>query len=1133
MRSIRHFVLVLGLFVTGAAAEPSASLFNTPPYDAHPETYFHLIGGNADKEQLTVDLEAVANAGIRGIQLFHGKGDAWPGISPQITCLSSSWDDLIAHIGNETRRLNLRFMMHNCPGWATAGGPWIKPDNAMRHIIWSRKDVAGGESIVVDVEQPQPSQESWRDYCDIATLAFPTPANDTGGYLMPARVVSNDRNIPWEDLLAGKAVNQAYLNPGDNPVWVEVYFDQPTVLRTLLLPPVETLMRRRFFDPDCVVRVEAITDQGLIETGRRPIPRSNWQDKQPGIGLSLSFPDRSAHGFRITFENRHSMELTRFQLSSAARINDWRGQAGFVLRSLERGAVPDQDPAAWVDPDAVVDLTGRSTWNAPAGNWTLVRFGHVNTGTKNKPAPPEATGFECDKLSPLGAEQHFAGYIGRLCGPEGPVNGTLHSMLLDSWECYTQTWTETMEREFESRRGYPLRTWLPALAGWVMKDHVTSERFLCDWRRTLSDLLVDNYFGRLSELGREQGLEVSFETACGDVTPGDILQYYSKADLLMCEFWQPNDPHWGGSEVKKIKPTTSAAHIYGKPVIAAEAFTNNRLRWDEHPFALMYLANRNFALGVNHMVLHTYTHNPHKDVVPGTSFGRRIGAPFLRGQTWWKHMPLFTDYMARCGYMLRQGRPVADVLWYLGDDFDHAPREDTPSPDGYKFDYLNQDALTHRIAVEEGLLRTPEGTSWKILYLPKGACHRLTPETLRKLKSLLQAGATVVGEAPELNPSLAGGSIDKLVRELWGEKPGAAGDRRIGKGRLLWGDDLESIMSDLGLEPDVQGTQSATWCHRSTPEMEIYFIAAGRIDPLDANLSFRAAGVPEFWDPMTGTVSPVPVYQRKNGRTRIPMDLPAAGSTFVVFRGENRAAPVTRIELDGKPVVDAADPDKVDRGEPYPNLGLQPGEVLQPWVDPAPVKCAVRDGRLVAWKNGTYTVTGGDGQTSSFSIRGARSMALDSGWWLSFPPGWDAPDRIDLTRVIPWSDLRNPAVRSFSGTATYGVRVKLPEYAADECLMLDLGRVENIAEISVNGDEVATLWAPPFRADITEYVKKGANNIEIKVTNTWYNRLLYDVALPVDQQKTWTYAHPAADKPLIKAGLEGPVALHVGKLRDL
>ncbi len=739
-----------------ATADPEAAVFAAPPAAYHPETWFHLIGGNVSKPGLTADLEAIAGAGIAGIQLFHGSGSAWPGVAPQIQTLSPAWDGMIAHVADETKRLGLRFTMQNCPGWAMSGGPWITPDKAMRHLIWSRTEVRGGAEVAVALARPQPSAEVWRDYRDVAVMAFPTPADDDGRPLAPVSVRSNRPKLPWAEVVAGQPNAKLRIEPGAEPAWLEVTFAESTLLRSLELPPTEVLLVRRIFDPAAAIRVQASTVGGWVDVARREIPRGNWQDRTwDERPLVLALPDHPARTFRLTFENQTPLELPYLRLSSAARIHDWQGQAGYVLRSLDRSPPPIQDRAAWVAGKDVLDLSrfvgaeGKLTWTAPAGAWTVLRFGHVNTGAKNKPAPPEATGFECDKFSPAGAEQHFAGYIGRVSAPGGPADGgRLQGMLIDSWECYTQSWTPAMETEFAARRGYALRAWLPALAGWVVGDHLTSERFLRDWRATISDLLVDNYFGRLAALARARGMKLSFEAAAGDVSPGDILQYYSKADIPMCEFWQPNDPHGGGLETKPIAPATSAGHVYGKPVIAAEAFTSAPLRWDEHPFMLKHMADLNYTRGVNHLVFHTYTHNPRLDVVPGTSFGSRIGTPFLRGQTWWRHMPLFTTYLARCEYLLQQGQPVADVLWYLGDDLDHKPRSDEPFPAGYHFDYVNADVLQHRLNVVGGELRIPEGAAWKVLWLPPAHCQRLTVATLGRLRLLLQQGATVIGDPP-------------------------------------------------------------------------------------------------------------------------------------------------------------------------------------------------------------------------------------------------------------------------------------------------------------------------------------------------------------------------------------------------
>jgi hypothetical protein len=813
------------------------------------------------------------------------------------------------------------------------------------------------------------------------------------------------------------------------------------------------------------------------------------------------------------------------------------------MRSRERIDPPVQAPEAWVRSAAVVDLTGQMdasgqlTWNAPSGQWTIVRFGHVNTGVKNKPAPKEATGWECDKLSAAGAEQHFAGYIGRLTQPHGPAGGgRMQGMLLDSWECRTQTWTPEMEREFASHRGYPLRRWLPALAGWVMDDHRTSERFLRDWRATISDLLVDNYFGKLAELARARGLKVSFETAIGDVAVGDILQYYGKADMPMCEVWSSKNPNY---EDKAIAPTVSAAHIYGKTRVNAETFPRFGTSWNEHPYDLKPIADRALSRGVTHIVFHTYTHNP-LDRVPGTTFGGGIGTPFLRGQTWWKHMPHFTNYLARCGFMLERGLPVADVLWYLGDDLDHKPRQDQPFPNGYHFDYLNADVLLNRLSVREGVLTIPEGTSWRVIWLPREQCSRLAPATLGKLKELMEAGTTVIGEAPQMSPSLIGGveadrKFASIVKELWGDKPQQTGDRRIGKGRLLWGGELAANLVKVGIEQDVAGANSGTWFHRRDGVADIYFVVAEQGAIQNANLRFRARGIPEFWDPLTGKTSPVPVFQQDQSGTTIAMQLPAAGSVFVVFRPGVTASAFEQIAVNGKSWLNAMDAKRVKSGEP--SVPPEPPEETDNKAssDAASLGMGALPGdrQFVAWTDGDYQFKLHGGPLVSRKVTGTRSLPLQSGWTLSFPSGWDAPSTLDLGNLKPWSELKDNATRHFSGSATYRTTVRLKALNGDERAQLDLGIVANIAEVRINGRKVVVLWTAPFRFDITEHLKNGDNEIEIEVTNTWFNRLAFDASLPEAEWKTWTIQGPKAKSPVKPAGLEGPVQLRIGKRLDL
>ncbi len=712
-------------------------------------------------------------------------------------------------------------------------------------------------------------------------------------------------------------------------------------------------------------------------------------------------------------------------------------------------------------------------------------------------------------------------------------------MLIDSWECYTQTWTPAMEQEFERRRGYPLRRWLPALAGWVVDDHPTSERFLRDWRATISDLLVDNYFGRLAELGRERGLKLSFETAIGDVSPGDILQYFGRADIPMCEFWQPNDPHWGGLETKPIAPTVSAAHIYGKPRVAAEAFTSSLHRWDDHPFALKHLADRHFALGVT-IWCSTPTRTTRSTVsrhfVRQARSARRFCAARPGGNTC-PCSPITWRAASSC-WNRGSPSPTCCGIWAMISITSRA--RTAPFPAGYHFDYLNADVLQNRLSVTEGKLITPEGLTWQVLWLPREQCRRLTPATLARIQGLLHEGATVVGAPPATNPSLSGGqqadvAFEELVRALWGPQPEASGDRRVGQGRLLWGDDLADTLLRLDIRPDVVGVQSATWCHRRVEGTEIYFVAAERLSPLNATVHFRAEGRPELWDPLTGRATPVVIYHQDQSGTRIPLELPAAGSVFVVFRPGTSRPQFERITFNGAPWQDATHSTLVDNGSPYPHFGIDMGDPLQPWVEPPPLVGWLQPapGRFLAWADGTFAFHRVGQPTWSSAVQGTRRISLNTGWNLSFPPGWNAQDQSELAEVMPWSALADAATRAFSGTATYRNTVRLEAPAADTRLLLDLGRVADIAAVRINGQACGVMWAPPFRLDITPHVQAGDNEIEIAVTNTWHNRLTYDASLPEDERKTWTYASPRPQAPLQLAGLAGPVELRIGKLIDV
>ena len=764
-----------------------------------PETWFHLIGGNVSKEGLTADLEAIKAAGISGIHFFHGEfrhDDVWPGVGEQISCLGPKWDDAVRHIGRECQRLGLDLKLQACPGWAMSGGPWIADETAMRSLVTSGNG---------------------RDYRPICEMDVPSPAGESPGEVRPVSVTTN----------------------GDERVYV---FSQPVVLRSVVLPSAQCYNHGFCYEPGLRATLAAEGSGGRRVVFDRDYPVSNYSD---GFGETFSFSATTAAVWRLIVSHVHPVKprgiLPDPVFSSATRLDGWEGKAGLTLRSLSHA-------------------TGIA-YEKPGPGTVHMTFGHVNAGRKNHPAPPEATGWECDKLDPKGAEASFAGYVARLL--DGPLKGLpVKGLLLDSWECGAQTWTEKMPVYFAAMNGYGLEKWLPALFGHVVESPSATESFLRDWRRTTGELVKENFYRRVAELAHAHGLEVQYETAMGDVIAGDILSYWKYADVPMCEFWSPHDDANGfvtSYDFKPVRPCVSAAHIYGKRRVAAEAFTSFKLTWNETLFDLKRDADRHFSRGVTHCVFHTYTHNPRVGMAPpGSAFGRGIGTPFMRGQSWWRHMPHFTDYLARCAELLEEGLPVVDVLWYLGDDCAHKPSEKSPFPRGFKYDYCTCDALSTRATVDGGgSLTFPDGMKYSILWMPEGTYLRESSAAL--VASLEAAGATVVR-----------GGLASLEKALSAMVPDVVYDA-----------------------PEGERLDDFMWYHRRSAESgDLYFLATSSARGYEGNVRFRADGVARrislspfgsafvrlsggtatFEDPSRKSSGPVPSLSAAASRIPVPLD---------------------------------------------------------------------------------------------------------------------------------------------------------------------------------------------------------------------------------------------------------------------
>jgi len=626
------------------------------------------------------------------------------------------------------------------------------------------------------------------------------------------------------------------------------------------------------------------------------------------------------------------------------RIPGIRAKAMFDIGPGPAMTQQELPPESLISPDRIVDLTakmnptGRLTWEVPDGHWTILRLGHTSTGVENAPAPASGRGLECDKLSKEGIEANFAGMMAKLAldnqlqleirptSHANPATMERHGKLnaepgsnvsrdradksrfglvathIDSWENGSQNWTSQMRDEFKRRRGYDLWPFLPVFTGRVVGSPDVSDRFLWDLRQTISELVIENYAGRMLQLAHAHGMRFTVEAYGG---PCDAIPYGGQADEPMGEFWTPS------GAVETCRGMASAGHVYGKRIIGAEAFTSgDHERWLEHPAVLKAHGDRAFCEGINRFVFHRYAMQPwSREYKPGMTMGP-WGQHYERTQTWWDWTPAWHTYLARCQFMLRQGLFVADICRVQAEappqGFGYYERS------GYDWDECDAGAVITRMSVKNGRIVLPDGMSYRVLVLPW--TDRMTPRLLRKVKELVEAGATVIGPKPSRSPSLSGypqcdAEVKQLAAELWGSADGQTVlENRVGLGRIVWSSSPEKVLADSGVALDFTSDQPLRWIHRSTAGAEIYFVANLQPHAFVSKCSFRVAGrIPELWWPDTGRIERAAMWEEQRGVTRVVIPFEPSGSVFVVFRApSDKTGAVRLVTRDGKPVFSTA-----------------------------------------------------------------------------------------------------------------------------------------------------------------------------------------------------------------------------------
>ena len=583
---------------------------------------------------------------------------------------------------------------------------------------------------------------------------------------------------------------------------------------------------------------------------------------------------------------------------------------------------------------------GRLRWNVPRGKWLIMRFGHTVANGSTREAPPEATGLECDKLSATALERHFAAYVAKLVNVESSLeNRVIVSTHIDSWEGGSGNWTPGFEREFERRRGYGLLPYLPTLAGFVVGSLERSERFLWDLRETVTELLLQNYAGRMATLAHGHGMRLSIEGYNGTC---DDLRYLGRADEPMGEFWRSS--YSGSTLHDTCESAASAAHVYGKPIVGAESYTSLRADFMDHPATLKPLADWALCLGINRLNLSEWVFQPWTNVVPGITF-RRFGTPFERTLTWWPQSKPWHKYLARCQEMLREGQFVADICFVTpeGAPYRFTPpipasvRGFVPCRPSYDFDGCPPELVVDQMEVDGGDVVLPSGMRYRVLVLPTydamgqvvirltdgddqaykpmrmPAVRTMTPTLLRRIKALVEQGATVLGWRPIKSPSLTGfpgcdREVSELADELWGVGSGSvgAGERRVGKGRVCWGRTPEEVLRGSGIPPDFECSPNIEGMlnhihRRGSDGADVYFVVNKSSELIEGTVALRVQGrEPEILWPKTGERARLSYFSSRQGITEVPVSLEANESLFLIFKDRIATDPVVTVMRNGE-----------------------------------------------------------------------------------------------------------------------------------------------------------------------------------------------------------------------------------------
>ena len=916
--------------------------FRDPPASARPRVWWHWMNGNISRDGIAKDLDWMARMGLGGVQMFDANLNTPQIVPHRLVYMTPEWKDTFRFAASEADRLGLEFGIASSPGWSETGGPWVPAEDGMKKLVWSetllRPGLAPGTHFAGALSPPPSIAGPYQALAKAPTMdeilngqrAKPTPAYyaDVAVLAMPV-AITPPMPLPEARDGTGAALDAAALaDPAGKGVDLPRIAGQVPTL-TLSYPAAQTVRSLRLFIPGASgmftgpafqPRLEASMD-GAVWTKIADIALAE-------VPTTISFAPVTAKSFRLVLAPMpfsmanmpaggngvaageifagaakaaasRPVHITEFALSGTAQVDRAEAKAGFALVPDYYALGDPGDGASGPAPSSVVDITahmhadGTLDWTPPAlpagQAWRVIRLGSSLLGTTNHPATPEATGLEVDKFDAPAVQRyidHYLSLYAQAAGADLMGAHGIRAIVTDSTEVGAANWTPGMIAQFRRLRGYDPMPWLPTLTGALVGSRAATDRFLYDFRRTIADLTASAHYATVDNAARKAGLTVYGE-ALEDHRPslGDDIAMRTHADVPMSAMWTfPEGGSPRASYLADTKGASSIAHIYGQNLAAAESMTSMLTPWADSPRTLKHVIDLEFLQGINRPVIHESTHQPVDDKVPGLSLSV-FGQYFNRHDSWAEMARPWVDYIARNSLLLQQGRNVADVAYFYGEEapltglYGDTPVADAPRQNAY--DFVNADALMGALRNDGADLASVGGARYRVLYLG-GSSRRMTLATLRRIAALVDGGATVVGMAPEASPSEAdAGSqaeYDALVAKLW----------PAGGGRVIASTDIASALEKAGVAPDFAFTGGSAaadipFVHRALKDGDDYFLVNRGAHAETIEAHFRTTGkAPELWHADTGT-SEAASYRIEGAGTVVPLSLAPGESLHVMF----------------------------------------------------------------------------------------------------------------------------------------------------------------------------------------------------------------------------------------------------------